>query len=231
LTVTAAVRAFLEGCDFEDTVRKAIAYGGDSDTIASMAGSIAGAFYKNGISNEIISSCQKYLPKDLRESMESFESICLGRKKGQTLKVASKQDDSFRVVKRGDEKVYLVSEHRHDLIDALKQKSGNDIKILKPSIGWEELKTKCKEDRDGTYLEKPRPDIRTIYFQGGQFKTSAIVSGPRLVSAMVRKENRQYFYEIREHAIKVKKELQSKCGYNGEGNIHFESLLRKGCLQ
>lgn len=222
LTVTAAVRAFLEGSDFEDTVRRAISYGGDSDTIASMAGSIAGAFYKDGISKEIISSCNKYLPKDLQETMEMFENICLGKGKGQLMKVASKQDDSFKVVKIGDKKLYLVSEYRRDVIEALRQKFGNDIKILKPSIGWDEIRALSKQEKDGTYIEKPRPDIRTIYFQGGQFKTSATVSGDRMVSAKVRQEHRQTFYEIREHAIKVKKELQSKCGYNGDGSIHFE---------
>ena len=222
LTVTAAIRAFLEGSDFEDTVRKAICYGGDSDTIASMAGAIAGSYYKDGISKEIISSCNRYLPKDLREILDKFEDICLGKKRGSAQKVASRQDDSFKVVKIGDKKIYLVSDYRRDLIEALKKKFGNDIKILKPSVGWEEIKEMCKNKKDGTYIEQPRPDIRTIYFQGGEFKTSGTVAGPRLVSAKVRQEHRQYFFEIREHTIKVKKELQSKCGYNGEGNIHFE---------
>ena len=40
-----AIRAFLESDDFEDAVRKAISLGGDSDTLACMAGGIAQAFY------------------------------------------------------------------------------------------------------------------------------------------------------------------------------------------
>ena len=44
-SVPQAIRAFLESDDFEDAVRKAISLGGDSDTIACMAGGIAQAFY------------------------------------------------------------------------------------------------------------------------------------------------------------------------------------------
>ncbi len=40
-----AVTAFLEGNDYEDVIRKAITLGGDSDTIACMAGGIAEAYY------------------------------------------------------------------------------------------------------------------------------------------------------------------------------------------
>ena len=44
-SVPQATRAFLESDDFEDAVRKAISLGGDSDTLACMAGGIAQAFY------------------------------------------------------------------------------------------------------------------------------------------------------------------------------------------
>src|SRR3954466_14214039 len=44
-SVPQAVRAFLESDDFEDAVRKEISLGGDSDTLACMAGGVAQAFY------------------------------------------------------------------------------------------------------------------------------------------------------------------------------------------
>lgn len=44
-SVPIAIRAFLEGDCFESVVRLAVSMGGDSDTIAAMAGSIAEAFY------------------------------------------------------------------------------------------------------------------------------------------------------------------------------------------
>ena len=39
------MEAFLEAESFEDALRGAVSIGGDSDTIASMAGAVAAAFY------------------------------------------------------------------------------------------------------------------------------------------------------------------------------------------
>jgi len=44
-SVPQALAAFREGADFEDVIRCAVPIGGDSDTIACMAGAIAGAHY------------------------------------------------------------------------------------------------------------------------------------------------------------------------------------------
>jgi ADP-ribosylglycohydrolase len=44
-SVPEAIIAFLESTNFEDAIRLAISIGGDSDTIASMAGALAEAFY------------------------------------------------------------------------------------------------------------------------------------------------------------------------------------------
>jgi ADP-ribosylglycohydrolase len=44
-SVPQAITAFLESTDFEDALRKAVSLGGDSDTQACIAGSIAQAFY------------------------------------------------------------------------------------------------------------------------------------------------------------------------------------------
>lgn len=44
-TVPEAIIAFLESVDFEDTIRNVISLGGDSDTLATITGSIAEAAY------------------------------------------------------------------------------------------------------------------------------------------------------------------------------------------
>jgi len=44
-SVPQAIRCFYEATNFEDAIRLAISIGGDSDTIACMAGSMAEAFY------------------------------------------------------------------------------------------------------------------------------------------------------------------------------------------
>ena len=70
-SVPQAITAFLESIDFEDTIRNAISIGGDSDTIACIAGSIAEAFYK-GIPEEIADVVIMYVPHDMKEIIEQF---------------------------------------------------------------------------------------------------------------------------------------------------------------
>jgi len=61
-SVPESIIAFLESENYEDCVRKAISIGGDSDTIAAMAGSIAEAYY-NDIPVEIIDGVMPIIRK------------------------------------------------------------------------------------------------------------------------------------------------------------------------
>ena len=70
-SVPEAIIAFLESTNFEDAIRNAISIGGDSDTIASMAGAMAEAFYGD-IPADIISLTRKRLPKNFEIVMERF---------------------------------------------------------------------------------------------------------------------------------------------------------------
>lgn len=219
-TVPAAVRAFLEGDGFEDSVRRAIAYGGDSDTIASMAGAIAAPFY-GGVPEKITGMCNVYLDLQLRSLMESFENNLLLKKSASKIKIEHKQDNSFKIIRAGDKKIYVVPSYRKELVEALKGRFGEDINIIKPSEMPEVLKELSAQDKDGTYLENPRPDVRTIYYQDGEFRTSVTMTGDNLPSQNAREESRREFLEIHDYALQVKSQLQQACGYHGEGSIHF----------
>lgn len=70
-TVPAAILAFLKGEDFEDVIRIAVSLGGDSDTLAAMAGSIAQAFY--GLPQKLATHCYALLTPDLRTILCKFE--------------------------------------------------------------------------------------------------------------------------------------------------------------
>ncbi len=70
-TVPQAITAFLEGGDFEDVIRTAVSLGGDSDTVAAMAGSIAEAFY--GVPDALKDECRARLPEDLLAVLDRFE--------------------------------------------------------------------------------------------------------------------------------------------------------------
>lgn len=76
-TVPQAVRAFLEGTDFEDVVRTAVSLGGDCDTLTAIAASIAEAFY--GIPEWLQEECRSRISEDMLEVVDSFDQA-LGRK-------------------------------------------------------------------------------------------------------------------------------------------------------
>ena len=66
-----ALEAFFESTGFEDAIRNAVSIGGDSDTIADMAGAIAEAYY--GVNREMKDIALSYLDLDLLDIAEEFE--------------------------------------------------------------------------------------------------------------------------------------------------------------
>jgi len=72
-SVPEAIIVFLESGDFEDAVRKAVSLGGDSDTLACMAGGMAEAF-SGHLPPEIESEARKRLPPEFLDTIDEFRS-------------------------------------------------------------------------------------------------------------------------------------------------------------
>ena len=70
-SVPQAIMAFLESTDFEDAIRNAVSIGGDSDTIAAIAGSIAEAAY--GIPERIREKAWDRLDEPLQDVLLRWE--------------------------------------------------------------------------------------------------------------------------------------------------------------
>lgn len=71
-SVPPAIVAFLESRDYEDAVRNAISIGGDSDTIACMAGGIAEAYY-GVIPEYILDKAESILDVGLKKGVCTFK--------------------------------------------------------------------------------------------------------------------------------------------------------------
>ena len=67
-TVPPALVAFLEAEDFEDALRNAVSIGGDSATLAAVAGSVAEACY--GIPENIIKQALPFLDDEIKNTLE-----------------------------------------------------------------------------------------------------------------------------------------------------------------
>lgn len=71
-TVPEAILSFLEAGDFEDAVRNAVSLGGDTDTLAAIAGSIAEAFF--GIEEPLRQACLERTDERIRKVLGRFEA-------------------------------------------------------------------------------------------------------------------------------------------------------------
>ena len=74
-SVPEAIIAFLESKGFLDAIRLAVSLGGDTDTQAAIAGSIAEGYY--GVPDELKAKCREYLPELLLQVLIRFENLPL----------------------------------------------------------------------------------------------------------------------------------------------------------
>lgn len=77
ITVPEAIICFLKSTDFIDCIRKSIWIGGDSDTIAAMACSIAEPYY--GIPHFIMEQFKEKFPDDMKKTIILFNEKMLQR--------------------------------------------------------------------------------------------------------------------------------------------------------
>ena len=69
-TVPMAIRCFLDAHSFEEVIRIAVMAGGDTDTKAAIAGSIAEAYYE--IPTELLEQAFAYLPAEMLDVLQQF---------------------------------------------------------------------------------------------------------------------------------------------------------------
>ena len=74
-SVPIALLAFLESENYEDCLKLAISMGGDSDTIAAMAGSIAYAYYEK-MPQTVFDQVWDVLPEEIIDIVETFDDVC-----------------------------------------------------------------------------------------------------------------------------------------------------------
>ena len=69
-SVPQAIYCFIKSNDFEDAIRKAISIGGDSDTIASITGSLAEAYY--GVPQKLVDDVKPYIKDYMIPVIDKF---------------------------------------------------------------------------------------------------------------------------------------------------------------
>lgn len=73
-TVPEAIICFLESTDFEDSIRKAVSIGGDSDTLACINGGIAEAYYAK-LPEHMVNRTMKEFPKVFCTILDELKKV------------------------------------------------------------------------------------------------------------------------------------------------------------
>ena len=73
--VPESIICWLQSDTYLQTVRNAVSLGGDADTMAAIAGSIAAATPGMEIPEEIVEPCYELLPKDFKEVVAKFDDL------------------------------------------------------------------------------------------------------------------------------------------------------------
>lgn len=91
VTVPQAIFVFLNSISFEDSIRKAISIGGDTDTIACMVGAISEAYY--GIPKDLRNKALNVIPEQFKHIlMEAYKL----KNKNASIKYSDEKDDIIR---------------------------------------------------------------------------------------------------------------------------------------
>jgi ADP-ribosylglycohydrolase len=151
-----ALVAFLTGCSYEDVIRKAIAMGGDADTVAAIAGGIAAAYY--GVPDEIIQQALVYIPSDILSLINQVDGTCWRPSKQIPPKSSrwSRHDVVIYATDENDtmgEKAYYLTHptrfRKHYNVGYPIILFGQSPVSLKDQL--ELLRCKCKDDKDARW--------------------------------------------------------------------------------
>lgn len=131
-SVPQAIFCFLESTDFEDCLRKALSIGGDTDTIAAIAGGIAESFY--GIPEDLKNKALSYLPESYKKQVIKFYNILELKKHLLDLEIC--HDEFWEYMRKNTRRVNLPlnSGVWGTFIDNKVENTHQNIRILVPPL-------------------------------------------------------------------------------------------------
>ena len=73
-TIRPAIVSFLQSTSFEDAIRNAVSFGGDTDTMTTITANLAEAYYKE-IPDEILNKAKTFLNSHFNRLLDEFEEV------------------------------------------------------------------------------------------------------------------------------------------------------------
>lgn len=243
--VIPAVWAVLKESDsYEMAVRRATAMGGDSSLTAALAG--AAAELRWGVPDAIRVRAVDYLEAEDRALLNRYDRALKAKEEG--LAAGGTKLDlngtRFEVVRlQGLGSIYIIPEDRKDIEAAVKKlnaKAGKtekagDYAVIRPDRLEGTLARLSRQadsrgnDLDGTYVEHPRPEVKSLWFQDGEIRSAFTrqgegVNGRKLPAGSTRKDTMNDFNALKAYAEGVRTQLEAKVGF-GPAVVFAEKML------
>lgn len=233
MTVLPAVLTmFMNGESCEDSVRRAVALGGDSSTVAALVGALSEPFHKD-LPQDVRKKAEGYLGMDDKNLISRFERLA-SHQEEEVRKTAAVSQTLLCISQKGKNPVYVIPEGREDMEAAVKslcrrQKRG--YTVIRPSE-MEAVLAEMSEQKDvqglplnGVYVEHARPEVKCLWLQEGELRTStnrAAVGEEKLSSVEKRKFIFNDFNGLKDYAENIRTELERKAGFEEDGkHVHF----------
>lgn len=215
----AAMRAVLGSDSWEDAVRRAVAFGGPSNAVAGIAGSLAEALYGE-VTPSIVGRLYTSLPIGMNDLLDQYEKASVPERR--TERTQKEQSDAVTIIGLGPGRtVYVIPEDRDDIRRIL-DRTIPSARIIRPDEMVEFLK-QYDVKRNDTYAYGIRPEVRVLYVQdGAKLVSPSQYIGPGMPSIRERRRHLDEFMKFKTWCIGKQVEMNTRAGNAGAGQVHYD---------
>lgn len=208
-TLPLALASFLTSFSFEESVRRVILAGGDSPSIAAMAGALSAAYY-GGVPNAVAQRCMLTLDSTQKDAISVFIKV------SSPSRVKDRMEEQVKVVS-----VYTVhgqrfSAMRHpDMhVNWALQKAGVQVVPVK-ELG--QILSEMKGMDGKTPFDDVDGGRRFLYVTSDGLKSATDIELPGMPSKELREKSRAVFEQLSDYCDRVRTTMERMVGYDDHG--------------
>lgn len=208
-TLPLALASFMTSFTFEDAVRRAILAGGDSPSIAAMAGAMSSAYF-GGIPKDMAARCMLTLDTSQKDSVNLFTAVSAPSRVKHHAQESVKTVTVYTV---GGEKYSAMSPYDRSVNDALHKAGVNML----PYGELRQLLIDSKAFDRGTPFDDVSGGRRVLYVTPDGLRSATEVDLPGLPSREQRHKAREAFEQLSQYCDQVRTRMEHMVGYDDHG--------------
>ena len=208
-TLPLALASFLTSFSFEESVRRVILCGGDSPSIAAMAGALSAAYY-GGVPNTMAQRCMLTLDSSQKDALNVFTKVSAPSR------VKDPMDDTVKVVSVHTVHGQKFSAMRYPDMQvswALRQ-AGVEVVSMKE---LKQILSEVKVMDSGTPFDGVDGGTRVLYVTNDGLRSATELDMPGMPSREIREKSRAMFEQLSDYCGQVRTRMERIAGYDDHG--------------